>query len=266
MVWLLLMIDCLHFFFLFSLMTIKVHNCPLCLLFVKSDMFVIPTCLGFGKPYTLGLAWFARPKTLVCCLDLNPSARPNNYARPATTRNSLNTNSITDRIILFVIWGHNYRRNFFRPSFCRYILTNTFGWYLLTEWRTKYLELKKRRFANVEVFAGDFTDGITEGFKTAASYDDVTDSPFEMPTESPRDSNWNLCTVTCPVYRQNSRRTHRQNNICPFCRPSLPLFLLLLPYPNSPILQTTSPPKKNLPLLSTTSHISWSFVVTSFVL
>jgi hypothetical protein len=94
----------------------------------------------------------------------------------------------------------------------------------------------------------------------------VTDSPFEMPTESPRDSNWNICTVTCPVYRQNSRRTHRQNNICLFCRPSLPLFLLLLPYPNSPILQTTSPPKKNLPLLSTTSHISWSFVVTSFVL
>jgi len=76
----------------------------------------------------------------------------------------------------------------------------------------KYSELKKRRFADVEVFAGDFTDGITEGFKTAAPYGDVTDSPFEMPTESPRDSNRNLCTVTCPVYRQNSRRTHKRNN------------------------------------------------------
>ena len=50
----------------------------------------------------------------------------------------------------------------------------------------KYSELKKRRFADVEVFAGDFTDGITEGFKTAAPYGDVTNSPFELPTESSR--------------------------------------------------------------------------------
>jgi len=64
----------------------------------------------------------------------------------------------------------------------------------------------------MEVFAGDFIDGITEGFKTAASYGDVTDSPFEMPTESPRDSNQKLRTVTCPVYCQNGRRTHRWNN------------------------------------------------------
>jgi hypothetical protein len=47
---------------------------------------------------------------------------------------------------------------------------------------------KKKRFADVEVFAGDFTNGITKGFKTAAPYVDVTDSPFEMPMESPRDS------------------------------------------------------------------------------
>jgi len=64
----------------------------------------------------------------------------------------------------------------------------------------------------VEVFAGDFTDEITEGFKMVASYGDVTDLPFEMSTKSPRDSNQNLRTVTCPVYRQNSRRTHRRNN------------------------------------------------------
>jgi hypothetical protein len=43
-------------------------------------------------------------------------------------------------------------------------------------------KIKKRWFVDVEVFAGDFTDGITEGFKTAAPYGDVTDSPFEMPT------------------------------------------------------------------------------------
>jgi hypothetical protein len=53
-------------------------------------------------------------------------------------------------------------------------------------------------------------------------------------------------------------------NIWPLCRPSPPIFLLLLPHPNFPLLQTTSPPKTNLPLLST-SHISLSFVVTASV-
>jgi hypothetical protein len=53
----------------------------------------------------------------------------------------------------------------------------------------------------VDVFAGDFTDGITEGFKTADPYGDVTASQFNMPTESPRDSKRNFHTVTCPVYR-----------------------------------------------------------------
>jgi hypothetical protein len=81
--------------------------------------------------------------------------------------------------------------------------------------------------------------------------------------------------VTCPVYRQTSRQNHIRNtsvgefigkvNLSPLYRPSPPLFLLLLPHPNSPQLQTTSPPKKNLPLLSTTSHISWSLLVTTSV-
>jgi len=48
----------------------------------------------------------------------------------------------------------------------------------------------------VEVFAGDFTDEITEGLKTGATYSDVTDSQAELPTESPRDSNSDLSTVT----------------------------------------------------------------------
>ena len=127
-----------------------------------------------------------------------------------------------------------------------------------------------------------------------------------LPTESPRDSKWQLCTVTWPIHRSNCRWNHRgiqtgisvqwralftvrmadrltdgirplvspsaKVNIWPPCRPSPPLFLLLLPYPNSPLLQTTSPPpplkkkkKTNHPLLSTTSHISWSFVVTASV-
>ena len=80
----------------------------------------------------------------------------------------------------------------------------------------------------------------------------MTRSPFKMPTESPRDLKWQIRTVTCRVFCQNSRRTHRRIipsvkplekvNICPLCRPSPPLFLLLLPNPNSPHLQTTRPP------------------------
>jgi len=125
-----------------------------------------------------------------------------------------------------------------------------------------------------------------------------TDSSMEMPTESPRDSKrqlrtvtwpihrWKMPTeslrdskrqhrkVTCPVCRHISRWNHRQNspsvkpsakiNISPLTRPYPPLFLLLLPHLNSPQLQTTSPPP-NLPLLNTTSHISWSLLVTASV-
>ena len=83
-------------------------------------------------------------------------------------------------------------------------------------------------------------------------YSDVTGSPFKMPTESPRNSKCQIRTVTCRFFCQNHRRHHRRKsrrwnrrkkvNICPLCRPSPPLFLLLLPNPNSPHLQTTSPP------------------------
>ena len=40
---------------------------------------------------------------------------------------------------------------------------------------------KKRQFTNMKVFVGDFTNRITKGFKMAALYDDVTNSPFELP-------------------------------------------------------------------------------------
>jgi len=39
-----------------------------------------------------------------------------------------------------------------------------------------------------------------------------------------------------------SVKPSRKGNICLLCRPSPPLFLLLLPNPNSSHLQTTSPP------------------------
>jgi hypothetical protein len=40
----------------------------------------------------------------------------------------------------------------------------------------------------VEIFAADFTDGITEGFKPEYPYSDVTNSPSELPMDSP--SEW----------------------------------------------------------------------------
>jgi hypothetical protein len=40
----------------------------------------------------------------------------------------------------------------------------------------------------VEVFAADFTDGITEGFEPRSPYNDVTNSPSKLPMESSTDS------------------------------------------------------------------------------
>jgi len=95
------------------------------------------------------------------------------------------------------------------------------------------------------------SDGITEGLEMADLYGDVWMFPLESPTESPTDFP--------------SVKLSEKVNICPLCWPSPPLFLLLFSNPNSSHLQTTSPPKKNLPHLSTTSYISWSFVVTTSV-
>jgi hypothetical protein len=59
------------------------------------------------------------------------------------------------------------------------------GQYIPTKLQTEYSKLKKKRFADVEVFADDFTDGIIEGFKLGSLYSDMTNSPSELPTESP---------------------------------------------------------------------------------
>jgi len=67
-------------------------------------------------------------------------------------------------------------------------------------------------------------DGITDGFEMSDPYGDVSIVPSESSTVSP---------MECPSGKVN---------ICPIYRPSPPLFLLLLPNPNSPHLQTTSPP------------------------
>jgi len=88
-------------------------------------------------------------------------------------------------------------------------------------------------------------DGITDGFEMADLYGDVSIIPSESSTVSPTE---------CPSVKPSGKV-----NICPIYRPSPPLFLLLLPNPNSPHLQTTSPPSppnKNLPHISITSYIS----------
>jgi hypothetical protein len=54
-------------------------------------------------------------------------------------------------------------------------------------------------------------------------------------------------------------------NISPLCRPSPPLFLILLHHPNSPLPNCKQPPKKKISPLLNTSYISLSFVVTTSV-
>jgi hypothetical protein len=95
--------------------------------------------------------------------------------------------------------------------------------------------------------------------------------------ESPRDSNRDLHIVTWPIHRENCRWNHRQKEYVADSIGKSELYitiLLTLPSPISlffspsqlspPKLQTTTPKKKNPPLLNT-SHISSSFVVTTFV-
>jgi hypothetical protein len=48
-----------------------------------------------------------------------------------------------------------------------------------------YRFFKKKQFDDVEVFGGDFTDGMTEGFKLGSPYSDVTNSPSELLIEAP---------------------------------------------------------------------------------
>jgi len=78
------------------------------------------------------------------------------------------------------------------------------------------------------VIAVYIADGVTDGFEMADPYDDVSIFPLESSTVSPTDIP--------------SGKPSVKVNICPLHRPSPPLFLLLLPNPNSPHLQTTSPP------------------------
>ena len=158
--------------------------------------------------------------------------------------------------------------------------------------------MKKGRVDGAKVLAGDFADGIktwgpyawwdlftgknTDGFEMPDPYrwrDRCTVKNTDVITEG---FEKQVRAVTCrlPVRITDgfadvftdeinpSIMPSAKVNIWPFCRHSPPPFLFLLPNPNPPHLQITSPPspqKKNLPHLSTTSCISWSFVVTASV-
>ena len=145
-----------------------------------------------------------------------------------------------------------------------------------------------------------YTDGITDGiFRIKKMGCSLTWKFLQaiLSTDSPRDSNREICTVTWPIHCQTYRRNHQgiqtgifvqwsgrftvriadesanrsspsvipsvKVNKWPLCQPSPSLFLHLLLHPNSPLPNYKQPAphkKKNLPLLST-SHISLSFVV-----
>jgi hypothetical protein len=68
---------------------------------------------------------------------------------------------------------------------------------------------------------------------------------------------------TCPSVNASVKA-----NIYPLCRHSLPLFLLLLPHPNSPLPNCSQPPIPTLPLFSTQAlkFLILLYVVTTFVL
>jgi hypothetical protein len=96
---------------------------------------------------------------------------------------------------------------------------------------------------------------------------------FKLSTESPRDLKWQIRTVMCWFFRQNHRRSfHRWNRrkkliYVSSADPLLPYFSLFFLIPTLPICKQPAPlpPNTNLPHISTTSYISWSFVVTASV-
>jgi len=104
-------------------------------------------------------------------------------------------------------------------------------------------------------------------------YSDVTGSPFKLPTDSPRDLKWQIRRVTCLCVRQNHRRSVRRWNRrkkliyvhVSSADPLLPYFSFFFLIPTLSICKQSAPPKKNLSHISTTSYISWSFVVTTSV-
>jgi len=151
---------------------------------------------------------------------------------------------------------------------------------VVTDWITdgKVFVVKKRRVADVEVLAGYFFWWNHRWIQKDSPYNDVTGSPFKLPTESLRDLKYQIRTVMCRLFRQNHRRFHRRivhrwNRWEKLIHvrsadPLLPYFSFFFLIPTLPICKQPAPPPpqdKNLPHISTTSYISWSFMVTASV-
>jgi len=62
----------------------------------------------------------------------------------------------------------------------------------------------------VEVLAGYFFPTDSKRQPVQCSYNDVTGSPFKLPTDSPRDLKWHIRMMTCLCFRQNHRRSFRR--------------------------------------------------------
>jgi hypothetical protein len=92
----------------------------------------------------------------------------------------------------------------------------------------EYIKFKTKWLDDMEVFARNYTDGLTEGFKPGSPYSDI---PF---TNRIVDGITNkISPSVIPSVKVNTS---------PLCRPSPPLFLLLLPHPNSPLPNCKQPP------------------------
>jgi hypothetical protein len=162
------------------------------------------------------------------------------------------------------------------PSVLQSVTTNGNFLSVVTDWITneKVFEFKKKDGSLMWRF---WRVIFSDGFKTTART--VTWLVRRLHCRRNHQGIWNGRSVRWRVNfsiritdgitdRISSVKPSEKVNICQLCLPSPPLFLLLLPNPNSPHLQTTSPPSppnKNLPHISTTSYISWSFVVTASV-
>ena len=160
-----------------------------------------------------------------------------------TTRNSLNSNGFTDRIV------GNLRSKLpmkTLPSVIQSVTTNGKCPSVVTDWITdeKVYELKKGVSLTWRFLRGYFTNG----FKTTART--VTWSVRSLKCRRNHRRIWNGRSVRWRVdfsvrtssTENPSVKPSEKFNICHVCQPSPPLFLLLLPNLNSPHLQTTSPP------------------------
>jgi len=114
-----------------------------------------------------------------------------------------------------------------------YSVCNWVGIYRLNYRRNIY-NVKKKRFDDVEVFAGDFTDGLPKGFKPRSPYNDMTNSPSDLLTESP--TEW-VCRC---FHRSELIYKHSAD-------PLLPYFSIFFPIPTLPSQIANNHPLKTSP-------------------